>query len=422
MTTMKWGEELQVFMELGFPVNPFTLDSPTLGILDQNYLEGTLIGDDVSPYAQELSISRGRTDQLQNFNAGTMTITLSNTDRRFDPINELSPYWNPVTNNSGVEPRRKVTVVSRGVTVFVGRITDIDVSYDHRRAGSNLENSIVNISASDDFVLLASTYIADDITPSVELSGSRVNYILDLPEVGFGANRDIDTGIAELGAYQIDANTNALQYLQDISNSEQGLMYITGDGNLRFTDRVIATLPNISAEFADDGTDLPYTKLIVAYGQELLYNRVTASAGGGEVQVANKIASQDEYGISTLDLGDLLLSFSADALALVEDLVEKYREPEYRFDHLQTIYNRLDGADQDTVSALEIGDVVDVTRTFPTGYPLSVTKQYQIQAIRHSISNNQHTVEFGLRFIPIVYQFILDDPTFGRLNANNVLT
>ena len=98
-TTMAWGEEIQVIMELGFPVNPFTLNDVGLGVLDSNALDGTLLGDDVAEYVQEISISRGRSDQLQTFNAGTATITLLNNDRRFDPINEDSPYWNPATND-----------------------------------------------------------------------------------------------------------------------------------------------------------------------------------------------------------------------------------------------------------------------------------------------------------------------------------
>ena len=56
MTTMAWGEDIQIFMELGFPVNAFTLDDAVLGVLDEYYLDGTLIGDDVSVYSQEISI------------------------------------------------------------------------------------------------------------------------------------------------------------------------------------------------------------------------------------------------------------------------------------------------------------------------------------------------------------------------------
>ena len=47
-TTMAWGEEIQVIMELGFPVNPFTLDDAGLGVLDSNALDGSLVGDDVA--------------------------------------------------------------------------------------------------------------------------------------------------------------------------------------------------------------------------------------------------------------------------------------------------------------------------------------------------------------------------------------
>ena len=169
MAVMAWGENLQIFMELGFPVNAFTLDDAALGVLDEDYLDGTLIGDDVSPYAQEISISRGRSDQLQNFNAGTFSVRLLNRDRRFDPINESSPYWNSTLGVSGVAPRRKVTVVSDGVALFTGRITDIDVSYEPNNPNATSENSYVTITASDDFVLLANTFTESPITPDTRV-------------------------------------------------------------------------------------------------------------------------------------------------------------------------------------------------------------------------------------------------------------
>ena len=64
MTPMAWGEEITVLMELGFPVNIFTLDSAEDGVLDEDIFGGTLVGDDVSQFCQEISISRGRSDQL----------------------------------------------------------------------------------------------------------------------------------------------------------------------------------------------------------------------------------------------------------------------------------------------------------------------------------------------------------------------
>jgi hypothetical protein len=424
MTTMAWGEDIQIFMELGFPVNPFTLDDAVLGVLDEDFLDGTLIGDDVSPYAQELSISRGRSDQLQNFNAGTCSVRLLNRDRRFDPINESSPYWNSTLGVSGIAPRRKVTVVSDGVALFTGRITDIDVSYEPNSPNATSENSYVTITAADDFVLLANTFTESAITPSNELSGARVTAILDLPEVGYPATRDIDTGTAALGGgatFDINANTNVLTYLQKVATSEQGYFFVAANGNLTFTDRVSASFATVSAYFSDAGTNIPYTSLSVMYGQEFLYNKVVCQVEGGTDQTVNNVASQTEYGISTLNLSGLLLVDDAAALTLATDLLDRYKLPEYRFDKLQTIYNPLSSVNQGTLTGLEIADVVSITRTYPTGTPASVTKEYSIENIRHVISPSSHTVEFGLAVADLVYPFTLDDATFGVMDSTNAL-
>ena len=424
MTTMAWGENIQIFMELGFEVNPFTLDDAVLGVLDEDFLDGTLIGDDVSPYAQDLSISRGRSDQLQNFNAGTCSVRLLNRDRRFDPINESSPYYNPVTNESGVAPRRKVTVFSDGVALFTGRITDIDVSYEPNNPNANSENSYVTITAADDFVLLANAFTGNVITPAEELSGARVSTILDLPAVNYPATRDIDTGSATLGGgatFDIDANTNILTYLQQVATSEQGYFFVAANGDLTFTDRIAASFAAVSAVFSDAGTDIPYTSLSVMYGQEFLYNKVVCQVEGGTDQTANDVASQTEYGISTLNLSGLLLVDDAAALTLATDLLDRYKLPEYRFDKLQTIYNPLGSGDRATLTGVDVADVVSITRTFLTGTPLSVTKEYSIENIRHVITPSTHTVEFGLAVADLVYEFILDDATFGVLDTDNAL-
>jgi hypothetical protein len=424
-TTMAWGEEIQVLMELGFPVNVFTLDSSLDGILDEDFLEGTLLGDDVSEYVQDISISRGRSDQLQTFNAGTASITLLNNDRRFDPINQSSPYWDPVTNKSGVTPRRKVTVISNGVTIFVGRIADIDIVYNPQRPNATIDNSTVVITVADDFVLLANTYIGNAITPSQELSGTRLTTILDLPEVAYPASRNIDAGSATLGGgatFEIAANTNVLSYLQNVALAEQGYFFVAGNGDITFTDRVSASFFTASATFSDQvGTDLPYTGLSVLYGQEFLYNKVVATVEGGTDQTANDVTSQTEYGISTLNLSGLLLNDDAAANTLAVELLSRYKEPVYRFDKLQTIYNMLDTGQQTDVTNLEIADVIEITRTYPTGSPASVTLPYSVESIKHSITPSDHRVEIGLAVADLLFAFILDDATFGILDSTNAL-
>jgi hypothetical protein len=398
---------------------------PNGSLLDSFYLDGTLIGDDVSEYCRQVTINRGRPDQLQNFNAGTCSITLNNFDRRFDPTNQDSPYWNPVTGKSGVTPRRKVTVLSGGVELFTGRITDIDISYEPNQPDAGIDNSSVVITASDDFVLLANTYIGNAITPSEQLSGARVTSILDLDEVNYPATRDIDTGTATLGGgatFEIAANTNVLTYLQNVATAEQGYFFVAANGDLTFTDRVSASFASNSASFADTGFDIPYTSLSVLYGQEFLYNKIVATIVDGTDQTANDVASQTEFGVSTLNLSDLLLASDAAAATLASELLDRYKEPQYRFDRLQTLYNALDTTDQATITALELADVISITRTYPTGSPASVTQSYSIEALRHTITPSEHRVEIQLAVADLVYPFILDDATYGVMDSTNALT
>jgi hypothetical protein len=416
-TTLASGEQVSVLAEVGFITNFFVLDDIDAGVLNntQYVLDGNLEPVDITEYCQEVSITRGRQDQFAQFNAGQCSLKLLNNDRRFDPINESSPYWDSVAERSGVVPRRKVTITSGTNFLFTGRITDIDVVYDY-----NL--STVTITAADDFVLLANTVVEADNTPSIELSGARVNYLLDLPEIDYPlATRDISAGLATLGAFQIDANTNALTYLQQIATSEQGACFIAANGDLTFTDRLDASFATVAADFSDAGVDIPYTALQVIYGQEFLYNRIQATIQGGTVQIADDAASQTEFGITTYSLPDLLLQSNDEALTLANYLVALYAEPQYRFDDLGLLVSAMSAPNRDAINALELQDVVSVTRTYTTGFPLSVTELYAVERLTHLITAGEHRVTVGLFNTEVLYQLVLDDAVFGSLDGTNAL-
>lgn len=415
-TTLVYGEQIEVLCELGFPAEPFTLDSATLGVLDTDFLDGTLTGVDVSEFIMQCSINRGRSSEFETFRAGTFTMTLVDNSRQFDPLNESSPYYDTTVGRSGVTPRRKVTVSSGGVEIFTGRITEISVNYDYKL-------STVTITCADDFVLLANTAITSAVTPSAQLSGARVSFLLDRPEIAYPATRDIDTGTVTLGNYQIDANTNALAYLQRIAESEQGLCFIAANGDLTFTDRLAAAFATIAAEFSDatGHTDISYQGLSVAFGQQFLFNQVQGIREGGTIQTSSDAASQTEYGISTLTFDDLLLSSDTEVLALTADLLDSYSEPQFRFDDLVLDISAMNSTDRATVIGLDIADVIQITRSFPTGTPSSVTELFAIDRITHQITPSQHRVTLGLFNTDIVFEFLLDDATFGTLDGSNAL-
>lgn len=419
-TVTAWGETLTVLMEIGFPINVFTLDSATDGVLDEDFLDGSLLGDDVAPYVQNIRITRGRQDQLANFSAGSCSVTLLNNDRRFDPTNENSPYWDSVLGQSGVTPRRKVTIQLGGETVFVGRITDIDLSYN---TGKSTDISTVTINAADDFVLLANTATTQDRTPTQELSGARLDYLLQLPEIAYTGDTDIDAGTATLGAYQIDANTNALQYAQAIAESEQGYFFVSRDGKLTFTDRVTKAFATATAAFSDDGgTDIKYQTLSIMYGQEFLYNKVLATREGGTPQVANDAGSQTEYGISTLNLSGLLLADDTAAQDLANELLDLYAQPAYRFEAMSLLVSAFGSSTRTTCNQLELGDTVTVERNYQTGSPAQVVKYQTIERLNRVITPNVHRLEIAMSDAYIIYPLILSDAVFGVLDADNALS
>lgn len=413
---MAWGGTYTVLLEVGFLVRKFTLDTSALDGTD--VLDGTLEGVDATQYVQEINIVRGRSDVLQDFSAGRATLVLNNNDRRFDPLNTASPYVDPATVKSGVVPRRKMTIKYGTTTLFTGRIVDIDFEYQP----TPITQSTCTITGVDDFNLLASTYI-DAHTPSANLSGAAVTAILDRTEVAYPATRSISTGVSTIGAYPIAASTNTLDYLLDIARTEQGYLFIKGNGDLRFTDRVTAAFTTPSFTFTDSGAGVGYSDFGVQYGDEFLFNRVIVENATGTVLEADDATSQTAYGISALRQNNVLFSTDAAAQTLADFLLNEYKQPEYRIDQITVDFagNKVSTTNQASIVNLDLGEVVSVVKSFSTGTPSSVSQDLTIQQIAHSITPLAHSVDF--RFAParIVYPLKLDDAVYGVLDSVNAL-
>ena len=418
--TMPWSEQLVVGMSLGFPVNVFTLNDAVLGVLDTAILDGALVAEPVTEFTQSVSIARGRSANQNEVQAGVATIVLNNNDRRFDPINEDSPYWDSTTDTSGVEPRRFVEIISNGEHLFQGAITAINISYDS-------DFSTCTIEASDDFTRLANMTIATAFTPSIQISGNRVTTILDLPEVDYPTDqRAIETGGKDLQALLIDAGTNVLSYLQQVALADQALLFVSREGDIVYTDPLGTVLnTNIQATFTDSTASagvIPYTAIATITDQNFLYNRIVTSKDGGPEFIEDDATSQTSYGIQTFSLTDLLLQNNSDAEALAEELLAKYKEPVYRFDDMQFVFNALSVSNQTTMASLEIGDNIKIMRTFSTGSPLTVELYYQVERLSHDITTGQHTCTIGLGNLKtLIYNLILDDAEYGQLSTSNAL-
>lgn len=380
--------------------NFFTLDSATKGKLDDaNFPLAGLQFIDITARVRDFSISRGRRSIFAAFPAGQATITLNNHDRAFDPLYTASPYA------GNIIPRREIRVTSGGKIVFSGWIDDWNLSY--------LPNgdSVVEAIAYDATSILSGQTLAAG-TPTPELTGARVAQVLD--DVNWSPElREIDTGIADLSDYPIDDNTNVMAYLQQVANSEPGLVFVDKDGKVAFKDR--RTTPTSTTLIDLGGTAIPISNLEVVYGSEKLYNQISVSRSGGGTATASNLQSISDYGAREFEQNNLLLSTDAALVDLAVVLAERYSEPEYRFSALEVAVHKLDPADQDTILDAEIGDIARVTFT-PNGIGDAIIRFVQIININHTVSTETHFVEFGFQALDYA-ALVLSDAEFGKLDT-----
>ena len=240
-----------------------------VGTTWENILDPSLVNPPVDPgfidvTADSFSVStaRGRNRDLQRTNAGSIGAAFRNQTRLFDPRGD-GPYL------GFIKPRVPVTLKVDGFDAFTGVINDWDLTY------SIDGDSTANLTGADAFTFFAQESASG--TAIAESSGARINRILDNFPIPFAEDkRQIDDGNATLAAEVYDSNS--LQYLQSIEESEGGLIFITKDGDFAFQQRLLQPVES-TTQFIDGPGGIPYDDIEISFGTDLLPNRVVDSTG-----------------------------------------------------------------------------------------------------------------------------------------------
>lgn len=394
-----------VKVELGLNAVPltgqFVLDSSTLGLLGTSKLSG-FQWLDVSDRVRQVQVRRGRSRQLDYFNAGSAVVSFYNRDRLFDPLNTASVFY------PAVEPRCLVRVSSRGFPLFTGFVSDWNLDYEI--AGMDMASA----SCSDAFMVL-SNQLLSAFTPSAQLTGARVNTVLSRSEVNFVGGREIAAGVSTVGAYAVSANTNVLNYLRQVEASELGSLFCAADGSIVFRER--GQVPtNTLLTFSDDGVNIPYQTLVNQYGDEYLYNYVRAQSPAGAEQVVSDAASITKFQVSQLAVSDLLNSSTTEVLSLAQVLLSRFKEPKVRFTGFSVQLNGLSDSQTDAVLGSELTDYAYLVKSFPVGSPGSHTQLSILTGISHDISADSHKVTFAVENAQENLFLILGDAFAGQVD------
>ena len=393
------------------------LDGPNIAKnqLDTGTLGGIVYAN-LTTMVQSININRGRSRQLQEFTAGTATVSFWNKDRSLDPLNSSSPYWNSTANSTGVVPRLPIIVKANGITIYTGVITDWNVDYDLAN------NDIVYATCADDFTVLSSIILNDHATTE-QLSNVRINEVLNYSEVVYQGPRSISTGSSTMGGtpantdFSIVQGTPLLNYLQTVTTSEQGYLYMSADGELTFKGRTSVLNPVPSATFSGEPGTIPIQSLENQFGDELLYNVVVTQSPAGVAVTASDSESINQYQTQTLNLTTLLNASQTEVTQLGQYLLGKYAQPVLRFTGLSTQLVALSTDLQNVCLNLDLTDICTVIKYFSSGTPASVGQTLIVSGVRHSITPGSHIIAYTFESTDSNQYFTLNDAVFGKFEG-----
>lgn len=294
-------------------------------ILGDGLLGTDVLGDvgwvDVTADTRAISIQgRGQSDEIGSAGPSTCSISLDNVSGDYDPLNTAGAYAGQV--DVGVPVWLQANWAGTDYPLYRGYVDVIDLD-----AGNG---NTVTLSCTDGLETLGRAKIAE-ITSSFDndATGARIGRILDAAQWPTSL-RSLDTGESNVQATTY--GDYALPLIQQVVDSELGLLYVDASGNVVFYDRLhvytATRSTTVQASLTDSGDDVDMVELTVSMSRATVFNEARLTRDGGTEQVVTDSTSQTAYGLRTFpsSVGTLLRS-DADALSMASWLVGRFRDP-----------------------------------------------------------------------------------------------
>ena len=341
------------------------------------------------------------------YDSGTLTYT-----RQLYVDNVLatttSSYSDEVDNGYlsltlGLPTNKSLTASNNFPNYFTGSIQDFAVW------NSRLSSTTI----SDLYKAGAGTYAAGTRTDErITLLSNLANWMSDGTDLGTGNSTVL--GVQVNGKGLLDA-------LKEVETAEQGRLFMSIDGKIKFVNRNAEGSGNFvtsQATFSDNPTagQLAYQDIVLTYDDRYIFNEIRVTQPGGSSYVATDSSSQGKYFKQTLSLDNFIAD---DPYYLVNTAIYRlaqYKDPQMRIDEL-TINPRRNRTYQTTCVTLDIGDRITVNRT-PQNVGSAISKTLIIEGVKHTITRDSWVTIFNTSPTLQNAPFVLDSATLGVLDTN----
>jgi hypothetical protein len=362
-----------------------------------------------------LNTARGRSFRLDRSQAGTCKAVCLNTDGALDPDYPSGPHY------GNIKPGRKaqalITVSGNThelITLFLQSLP---------RVFPDQVSDVVTLAGADGFVRFGKPKITTESNYPEELSGARITRALNAvswPGTSPDAHRAIDAGTSLIPSVGVKGRS-AIEHILHCEQSELGRFFISKSGaavwlarHTLLTESVYTEPQIVFSDPAEDG-DVGFVEIEPEYSDDLLYTKIVASRVDGDEQSAEDSDAADEYGPSTLDRGELLLTSDSELEDQLYYTLYRHKRPVTRFRKIR-VCSSVSDAVLDQILGLELGYRATVKKTHPRlGY--TKTQDVQIEHIAHQIDADEQIVwtTFQLSDADTSTYYRLNHATYGTL-------
>lgn len=427
---------VEAALTAGEPVSgagTMTLDSASFGLLDTDFLAGADAWTDISSFVLNFQIDRTSTRQagpLLQWQASTASITIDNSDGRFDPDNLSGPYVSGGVSQIHAMVPIRVRCVWDGSDYYLFR--GFANSWTESTTDYNAGYSEWAIAATDGFYILAGIALPALVSAvgAGEDTGARINRILN--SAGWYTGQGAGSRVVGTGDSTLQSTTYgdyALNLLQLAADSEIGQIYIDGQGAFVFRNRRAllndARSNTSQATFGDSpsGTsELAVATISRMDDDTTIANDVQATRVGGVLQEVQNAASVARYLFPrTYQRSDLILQDDTTTLEWANWVCYIGATGEDRFDTVAVDPAADTGNLWPQVLGREIGDRVTIRKRPPPSLSAAVTKDCFIAGISHTFDNSTGAwlTTWTMQDASKYGSFLtLDNTPLGELDAN----